>query len=159
MSLGKFSRWLHQGLRRYSSCSSFSFLFLMRGLGNLCVPGFTCRLGGGVNGNGGVSHSFFFLSLLALPSYARDNKLVIRYFVDAAALRYDCLTRQLSRAWCFTFQDGMSYPHSVIPVGVCPSSQKNTPVFRRGVEIPPCRHTTPLVEIRLRLYFQNNTGV
>ncbi len=27
---------------------------------------------------------------------------------------------------------------------------KNTPVFRRGVKIPLCRHTTPLVEIRLR---------
>ena len=36
---------------------------------------------------------------------------------------------------------------------------KNTPVFRRGVKIPLCRHTTPLVEIRLRLYFQNNTKV
>ncbi len=36
---------------------------------------------------------------------------------------------------------------------------KNTPVFRRGVEIPLCRHTTPLVEVRLRSYFQNNTGV
>jgi hypothetical protein len=36
---------------------------------------------------------------------------------------------------------------------------KNTPVFRRGVKIPLCRHTTPLKEIRLRSYFQNNTGV
>ncbi len=36
---------------------------------------------------------------------------------------------------------------------------KNTPVFRRGVHIPLCRHTMPLVEIQLWTYFQNNTGV
>ena len=36
---------------------------------------------------------------------------------------------------------------------------KNTPIFRRGVKIPLCRHTTPLVEIQLRSYFQNNTNV
>jgi hypothetical protein len=36
---------------------------------------------------------------------------------------------------------------------------KNTRVFRRGVEIPLCRRTTPLVKIQLRSYFQNNTLV
>ncbi len=36
---------------------------------------------------------------------------------------------------------------------------KNTQVFRRGVKIPLCRHTMPLMEIQLRSYFQNNTIV
>ncbi len=40
-----------------------------------------------------------------------------------------------------------------------PTHTGATFVFRRGVEIPLCRHMTPLMKIRLRLYFQNNTTV